>query len=297
MNGMPKSEEPLPMIDRTFGLVPSNGFSWVSGNYGGSAGPVFKDKFLQRNQGVDTVVPLAADTYLDLISCDGNEPSFLEFAAKHGPLGCPRIHFHESETDLRQKRGEELSRWRFEWKRLRVWFEMFHLIKEQKESALRRLIQSDDELADAFAGYGKGAKLLDICPGHLVRIVNERMEQEIYRPAASCFVLECQRNSGGGIYDGVIETLGGVSYQLTWESRRRHFTTKLRAHRLIGALWLQFSELIAGERTIRRCEAPDCGKWMDISDVARKGSKRMHDRCSLRLRMRRYRDKGKDESK
>jgi hypothetical protein len=52
-------------------------------------------------------------------------------------------------------------------------------------------------------------------------------------------------------------------------------------------LWLQVAEVVSGTKRIRPCEI--CGKWMDVSE--NNTNKRVHEQCSLRERMRRYRSK------
>ncbi len=58
---------------------------------------------------------------------------------------------------------------------------------------------------------------------------------------------------------------------------------------LLAALWLQFSEVMTGVRALKPCEL--CGSLMDVTD--NRHHKRMHDHCSLRLRMARYRGKSR----
>jgi hypothetical protein len=54
---------------------------------------------------------------------------------------------------------------------------------------------------------------------------------------------------------------------------------------LLAAIWILCGEVITGNRLQRPCEI--CGGYMDVTDS--RSHKRMHDTCSLRLRMRRYR--------
>jgi hypothetical protein len=60
-----------------------------------------------------------------------------------------------------------------------------------------------------------------------------------------------------------------------------------RPSSLLGALWLEFGELVAGSRKQALCES--CGKWMDVT--GNRNHKRKHDRCVLREKMARYRAK------
>jgi hypothetical protein len=54
---------------------------------------------------------------------------------------------------------------------------------------------------------------------------------------------------------------------------------------LRAALWMQLAEIVTKTKKIRRCEI--CEQLMDVTNHTE--AKRVHDRCSLRERMRRYR--------
>jgi hypothetical protein len=60
-------------------------------------------------------------------------------------------------------------------------------------------------------------------------------------------------------------------------------------------LWLQFAGAVAGQRKVKRCEAPDCGRYMDVTESMRPGARRMHESCMERLKKQRYRDKKRSE--
>jgi len=62
---------------------------------------------------------------------------------------------------------------------------------------------------------------------------------------------------------------------------------------LRAALWMQFSEIVTGTRKLRSCEI--CGDLMDVTNNTR--SKKVHDRCSQRESMRRYRRKRNGETR
>jgi hypothetical protein len=54
---------------------------------------------------------------------------------------------------------------------------------------------------------------------------------------------------------------------------------------LLGCIWLQFYLMVIGQLKLRRCTL--CGKEMDVSQS--KSTRKMHDSCSKRMRMRRWR--------
>jgi hypothetical protein len=63
------------------------------------------------------------------------------------------------------------------------------------------------------------------------------------------------------------------------------FKIHYRPTNLRTALWVQLSEIVTGVRKIRRCEI--CGELMDVTNRTRR--KKVHDCCSRRERMQRYR--------
>ncbi len=56
---------------------------------------------------------------------------------------------------------------------------------------------------------------------------------------------------------------------------------------LLGAIWLQFHQVVAGEIKLRRCEI--CGNFLDVT--GRRSTKRMHSSCQKREQMKRFRAK------
>ena len=59
-------------------------------------------------------------------------------------------------------------------------------------------------------------------------------------------------------------------------------TIKLRPRNLLGSMWCYALQMISKERVLRKCAAPDCGTYMDITECARPGSKRFHSACAHR---------------
>ena len=64
-----------------------------------------------------------------------------------------------------------------------------------------------------------------------------------------------------------------------------NFKHHYRPVNMRAALWMQFSEIVTGTRKIRACEI--CGDLMDVTNHTRR--KKVHDRCSQRECMQRYR--------
>jgi hypothetical protein len=291
MNIRATSEEPVELIAPGRGLIPVNGFQWVSGEHGARRGTAFQNRFLRPIAGGSKIEPLDTEAYLEFAELDSSEESLLGFAIKHGALGCARVHFHLPDNPVAQQSGETITDWLHEAGELRRWFEIWNMIAERKSRALMQHIRADDYFDEYAERAMEGDRLLSSLRSRVVNRINEKMEPSEYHRPDGCFLGQCRRNNIPGSV--ISERLGGVRYLLEYDRKKSGSTVRsqVQAQRLLSAIWLQFAEYVSGSRTIRRCEAPDCQRWMDISDTARKGAKRLHDRCSTRLRMQRYRQK------
>jgi hypothetical protein len=63
----------------------------------------------------------------------------------------------------------------------------------------------------------------------------------------------------------------------------------IAASNLLKVIWLQFAAYIVGQRRVKRCEAPDCARYMDVTGSKRPGARRFHPQCEERFKKQRYR--------
>jgi hypothetical protein len=74
---------------------------------------------------------------------------------------------------------------------------------------------------------------------------------------------------------------GRVSFQLLWENQRTQLALYAVPHVLIGALWLQFSRAIGGNKEYRRCR--ECKIWFEVApDTARTNKRFCTDACRFK---------------
>jgi hypothetical protein len=74
---------------------------------------------------------------------------------------------------------------------------------------------------------------------------------------------------------------GRVSFQLLWENQRTQLGLYVVPHGLIGALWLQFSRAIDGNKEYRRCR--ECKTWFEVApDTARTNKRFCTDACRFK---------------
>lgn len=201
----------------------------------------------------------------------------IAFANRFGLLGLdevPRLHAYRQET---RKRGENVNLWLKEAAALKRAYLIWDLCEAQNARNLRDVIRWSDDGVIAVFPDGTSLGVADhgaLNPGWLkiwkrgdvfgpARLLIAEQFNEHMRQMASPMVLI---NSKGG------------------------FRPHSAPASLLGALWLEFGELITGVRKQAPCEL--CGKLMDVTE--NRSHKRMHSHCSLRLRMARYRRSQKE---
>jgi hypothetical protein len=77
-----------------------------------------------------------------------------------------------------------------------------------------------------------------------------------------------------------------VEFHFTFDRKRRRFEDVPVPADLIGAIWAQFADAVTNHRQYRRCPAPGCGRWYELSPTA-KGPDKNH--CSVACKQRAYR--------
>lgn len=288
-NSRPKSEEPVDLLaSANVYPVAENGYRWVQGESG--LRKPLPGMFLVANPGSSRVVIPPDDLCLEMAQLDPNEESMLAFAAKFGPLGLERRHFHSNETD--RIFGESAGHWGLNISEFRFCFDIWQAIERPDLKVLKSMLMDNVfQSIDKRMGARLAADLPKTARGYIVGVINGHLKA--WTPAnrgKGCFRESCP------FKERALPTPDPryVSYGLRIEESRgkgkvqRH----LSASCLLVEAWLQFAELICGKGKIRACDV--CGRLMDVFEAARPGSKRMHDRCSRAARMRRYRSKLKD---
>lgn len=295
MNARPKSEEPLGLVTDRLGWVCLDGYQWIEGRSGPKGQ---RNGFLFPRGRKTRFGPVSDEAYLEFAALDGSPESALAFAGRHGRLGVEWEHFHSDDTPMQW--GESWSAWDLHIQLFKDAFSIWDCIAARDERRLKRLIASSPnsnlgiyELHARSVMERHGVSFLDAMLEALVREINMNIGagRKMKSIPLNCFVPGCK---AGETQKKKVVFPGSVSYRLKWSVSRGRVRVEpqIAPANLKAAIWLQFSRLVSGERTVRRCEV--CGEWMDITETARRGSKRMHERCSLASRMRRYRAKLKN---
>jgi hypothetical protein len=79
---------------------------------------------------------------------------------------------------------------------------------------------------------------------------------------------------------------------LLWEPNGRSFQIRMVPHDLIGFMWVQFAEAVAGGKEFRQCAS--CARWMEIAPGRGRPEKSY---CSDACRMRAYRKRKAQRSR
>jgi hypothetical protein len=276
----PKSDEPVGLVEWGIGHVPSGGFAWVEGRTGPDG---TLSSFLLPKSTTGTCQKIPEDLYLQFAKLELTPEAALEFANLYGRLGSVKRHFHSAETAVQS--GECLDDWLAEIRGLQTCLKGWSLAAGDDRKALVSFLRDHDWLID---GTSDGPWLTA-----QIRILSQINEKLNPLPLLSepCFRKTCKGNPLSPLTPFVTYCLNYVIRPGQPTGRHDAIAAHVRPTALLSAVWLQFAELVTGSRVIRKCEK--CQQWMDITESPRKGAKRMHERCSLAVRMARYRRKKK----
>lgn len=318
----PKSEDPVDLIAEPEIFVAGNGYRWVPGESG-----VSKPKpalFLVANPGGLTTVTPPNDFYLKLAHLDINEESTLVFAAKFGPLGLRGTHFHrlgcpeKKGERAERERGESSHDWISAIETFQSCYEVWEAQVELQASTQNKLRAVQEKISPSSKQYRaaveaeqRNLKALEkmvnvgwlqpqyredkeLClqvdkdlskaaRTYVMNNINFNLSPRIIPPSIGCFRESCDLNK---IWMPPYSQFAVYKLRTVDTKGKSSIKGHLVPSSLLMSAWLQFAELVCGQRKLRQCDV--CRQWMDVTDQARPGAKRMHDRCSLNERMRRY---------
>jgi hypothetical protein len=282
----PKSEDPVELVAEPSRWVSTNGYRWVRGESGISEPK--HGLFLVENPGESRPIVRANELYLELAQLDVSEESTLAFAARFGVLGLSRQHFHSMECS--NIFGESSGDWGFEITEFQSCFKAWQAAEDRDLKALKEMLTVDSPTAADDKLWMQVKKdLPKAARSRVMDTINRYLAPRttLTSPPKGCFKESCNKSalpSRAPRY---------VAYQLRPVEKSGKGKGKIEGHLssscLLVTAWLQFADMVSGQRRIRPCEI--CSRWMDVSEQARPRSKRMHDNCSLAERMRRYRSK------
>jgi len=188
----------------------------------------------------------------------------LKFANKFGFIGFEYRHSGDAS-------GESVSDWLLESAKIKETLEIWFATENKDRSFLRKVVRWDEQVVWAVNHQKIKVPIAWRGPGS---VVFEKWKQgDLIAPAR--FYIQEQVNAG---------LSGTFSIRLSTTSSGE-MAQHLSPVDLLSALWLQISQILTGQKKIRPCDV--CGRQMDISE--NRSHKRVHDACSLRRRMAKYR--------
>lgn len=296
----PKSEEPVLLLQRGLGWVPSDGFVVTSGR-----------NHPRQEQDEHFIVPVAEsgitkeipeNAYLRFADTALDHAALFGIANEFGFLGLPEHHFHAT-ADGALGSGESLDDWALEIGTFQDWFQVNELLctirdeqgrtgaaAENRAKALIGNLRDKLRRMNCVQPTSRIVNAVDLASRRLVSVINDHLNPGILTiRSVECLFPGCPFSSRGTTVD-LPSTRARISPHVVYHLRVSSSGTaepKVTPSSLLSAIWLQFSELVAGSRKIRKCDV--CGRWMDISETARPNAKRMHDRCGKTKRQSRWR--------
>jgi len=274
--------------------VPENGFEIVRG-FRTKHGAMATRCFLVRRSGQDRVVKLPEDFYLKFSDVNPvNKDAILEFADRFGSLRYIGSHFH-APGDAHGKEGEDITEWKIEIDRLRTAIDLWFAAKIGDKPGIHRLLQARRKtgkpwiLVSPLSCMPELKDELELAKMTVIVTVSAALRQKAEEDTP-CMFPGCGSRGGSA--------RSGHDYTTAWlrPSKGRDADLVVVPSNLIKAIWLQFAAVVAGQRKLKKCEAPDCARYMDVTGSPRPGACRMHSSCEERWRKRRYRESLRSQS-
>jgi hypothetical protein len=234
--------------------------------------------------------------------CSLTPETVLDFANRYGTLRAFGEHFHHP-SDMRPLEGEPLENWLFEVTLFRAVLDLWDECQHGTSSKVSRVLESALKPKKIrWQAHEWTFRPLDSLPPEAgvdspieqaKRIVIYTINKELgpvqhYR--LRCALTGCKYDSRWAEVDSTrVELRGGRGQTVP--------QLVIISENLIKTLWMQLASLVTGNRKLKKCEAPDCRQYIDVTKSGHPKARRMHDSCAERWRKRRYRDRRRQTKK
>jgi len=284
-----RDREIVELADHWPLIVPVEGFEWVEGVEFVTPDPrLTARRFLVARPGPTRRARLfAEDLYIDFANLRPTPEAIATFANRNGMLRHIGRHFHRADS-LAPATGECWHDWAHELTIFQHAIELWYRVRERDTRWVRRfcdpLYRQDSEAEWPLAvppTPSQNPNPLALARAIVVQTINQKLSPEI-RYQGTCAKAGCSFRRAGHLGSSTRGTLRAA--------KNGTVDLVILSNDLITTVWLQFATGVSGRRRVKKCEAPDCGAYMDVTDSPRPGAKRMHKRCEERLKKRRYRE-------
>jgi hypothetical protein len=277
----------LKLLESGYTEIPVNGFEWVDGFEAWHEDLKFHGAFLAPCPGPVRVVKVYDEVYLEVDKLQIEKEAVMRFANAHGQLSLKGSHFHRADNGA-SARGTSWNDWKFELQRFKATFTLWNQIEHREIGNIRRFVEKQKK---ALTHPGDPVRLqlpirwpmdpLEFARAMVLRTINFGIAPEL-TAGETCKLSECGFVSHNDNYSYpsavVLERNGSLDLVVTGSDLKK-------------TAWLQLAELVCGQRKIKKCEAPDCQLYMDVTGSKRPGARRMHRTCEERLRKQTLRDR------
>lgn len=287
---MQPSRQVRPRLAAFRWAVPDTGFTWIlKRKRGGARARAWIVESLDGPTAERVMEPLeeSPDLYTRFANLESTQESILEFANENGLLTAGR------QLRWRQQmvRGEPGALWRREIEAMAMGFRLRHALRKRLPRLVEEILghrRSDvyrhslwQSLWKSSGGYNRS--LHDLAD----RVSTTEGADEIER---ALFALQdlCNRRLERRTAFGVtFASQAALPSELTRAPKRLGaLLPQAVPHDLLGALWLQFAESLAGTREHRPCL--ECGRWIPVSpDTRRRHVKYCSEACKAKAYRRR----------
>ena len=279
--------------------MPANGYEWVKGEQVMSDNLRIPDDFLVKRPGPVKRVAFPDDLWVSFwnafsVKRDARD-RILSLAETYGQLHLAGQHFHR--LDGNTEEGEPLFEWQLELQKFYDTFMLWEWVKGATERDVQRVRTYCEPFYQPKPGtcwrlawppniHSLLSKPLSLAERVITLTINAQLAPEL-RATGKCEFPRCGFAPDWPDFSSQTRAIlrgGDGRLQLAMVSTD-----------LLKTVWLQLAAYVAGQRKAKKCEAPDCGLLMDVTDSPRPGARRMHPKCEERLRKRRYRDNKRKE--
>ena len=305
------SKEPLSYY-RFRHYVPEGGYTWVKG---------WKtpDRSGRANNSEELLMVPAAELgteaytsvsrfslkdepglFLKFARLENDPEAFVSFANNHGWL-MPAIAAVNPQTN-HVISVLPISVWRKELTAMKIATHLWDAVQRKDQRELRRFVKWNKteytvrlEIAVSPQGVSSvdaGTRIEDVLRrpytvsnSWLVRGESEKKEMQRFGPGAGWEPGDTIGPARLEIQKLINERLEKYCHPRLYLGKDGKHVGMITAVNLLGCLWLQFYQEVSGLQRLRRCEI--CHEELDV--LENRSHKRVHDKCSRRERMRRYR--------
>ncbi len=240
--------------------------------------------------------------FLKFARLEDKPEAFVSFANQHGWLMPANLAVNPRTNHMTDVLP--ISVWRKELTAMKIATHLWDAVQRKDQRELRRYIKWNKAeytvrleiavSAQGVSGVEAGTRIEDVLRrpytvsnSWLVRDESEKREMQKFGPGTGWEPGDTLGPTRLEIQKLINQRLEEYCHPRLYLGKDGKHVGLVTAVNLLGCLWLQFYQEVSGLQRLRRCEI--CHEELDVME--NRSHKRVHDKCSGRERMRRYRAK------